>query len=71
VSDNTRIIRMPCVQCFEVQTLIVTAEGVEKRRHGAHVQDAFPELSAAEREMFISGICGKCWDLLFPPEGVE
>ena len=28
-------------------------------------QDAFPYLSADERETLISGICGECWDNLF------
>jgi len=35
---------------------------------GALVQDAFPYLSADEREMLISGICPKCWDKLFGEE---
>jgi hypothetical protein len=29
---------------------------------GVNVQIAFPYLSAGEREMLVSGICGKCWD---------
>lgn len=29
---------------------------------GALVQDAFPYLSADEREMLISGICPTCWE---------
>lgn len=28
-------------------------------------QDAFPYLSADEREMLISGICPTCWDGMF------
>ena len=32
---------------------------------GELAQDAFPYLSAAEREMLISGICPKCWDKMF------
>lgn len=32
---------------------------------GMMAQDAFPYLSAAEREMLISGICPKCWDKMF------
>jgi len=36
--------------------------------HGVHAQDAFPYLSAGEREMLISGICGACWDKLFADE---
>ena len=32
---------------------------------GAHAQDAFPYLSADEREMLISGICPTCWERTF------
>lgn len=41
---------------------------------GMCAQDAFPYLSADEREMLISGICPDCWDSMFargedePPE---
>ena len=32
---------------------------------GMKAQDAFPYLSANEREMLISGICPTCWDKMF------
>jgi len=32
---------------------------------GMMVQDAFPYLSADEREMLITGICPTCWDKMF------
>lgn len=32
---------------------------------GMMAQDAFPYLSADEREMLISGICGDCWEKYF------
>lgn len=32
---------------------------------GMMAQDAFPYLSADEREMLISGICPQCWDKYF------
>lgn len=32
---------------------------------GMMAQDAFPYLSADEREMLISGICPTCWDKMF------
>ena len=38
---------------------------------GALVQDAFPYLSADEREMLISGICPKCWRDTFGDEDEE
>lgn len=36
-----------------------------------HAQDAFPYLSADEREMLISGICPKCWADAFNEEEDE
>lgn len=38
---------------------------------GALVQDAFPYLSADEREMLISGICPTCWEKSFGGEPEE
>ena len=35
---------------------------------GMKVQDAFPYLTASEREMLISGICPTCWDAMFGKE---
>ena len=32
---------------------------------GVLVQDAFPYLSADEREMLVSGICPTCWEETF------
>ena len=40
-------------------------------QNGEHAQDAFPYLSASERELLISGICPSCWDNMFPPEEDE
>jgi len=28
--------------------------------------DIFPNFSPGDREMFISGICDKCWHILYP-----
>lgn len=30
-----------------------------------NIQDIFPDLSADDREILISGICGSCYDKLF------
>jgi hypothetical protein len=35
------------------------------------IEQAFPSLSAAERELLLSGFCGKCFDLICPPQGEE
>lgn len=31
------------------------------------IQDALNYLSAGERELLLSGVCGKCFDMMFPP----
>jgi hypothetical protein len=38
---------------------------------GVLTQDAFPYLSASERESLISGICSECWDDMFGEEEEE
>ena len=38
---------------------------------GELVQNAFPYLSADEREMLVSGICPKCWAKTFGDEEEE
>ena len=37
-------------------------------QEGKNAQDAFPYLSADERELLISGICKECWDSTFGNE---
>ena len=34
-------------------------------QNGELAQDAFPYISANEREMLISGCCPRCWDKMF------
>jgi hypothetical protein len=34
----------------------------------SHIQDALPELSADNRELLISGVCGECFDNMFKGE---
>lgn len=36
---------------------------------GMLVQDAFPYLSASEREMLITGCCPTCWNKMFGDDG--
>ncbi len=39
-----------------------------KWQEGELAQNAFPYLSADEREMLISGVCPKCWAKTFGEE---
>lgn len=58
----------PCYACGEKQTVRAKIHDLARFRDGGFAQDCFPYLPAAEREFLISGICGKCWDEMFPAE---
>ena len=54
-----------CRHCGEEHTMEVSQEGFQKWNEGELIQNALSELSADEREILISGICGKCYDTMF------
>lgn len=58
-------IQVSCLNCHKDYSLEVLAEDVIKYKNGAFVQDAFPYLSADERELLISKTCGACFDEMF------
>ncbi|MBO1003151.1 hypothetical protein [Pseudogracilibacillus auburnensis] len=51
-----------CISCKKIYGLKVHPKDIVRLSEGAHVQDAMPYLSADDRELLISGICGKCFD---------
>lgn len=56
-----------CGRCgydFEVPA---TAEQLSNWRSGELIQRAMPNLTADERELLISGYCGKCFDEITMP----
>lgn len=55
-----------CRMCGKKHVIIMPAAGYllwAQRR--AKIQDALPNLTADERELLVSGICGKCFDKMF------
>lgn len=54
-----------CPFCGEVHNIWVNEVDYNAWFEGELAQDAFPYLSADEREMLISGICPTCWDGMF------
>lgn len=54
-----------CSVCSNQYEVTVAPEDLAKYRAGAHAQHVFPYLSAGERELIISGVCGECFDRLF------
>lgn len=67
--EEIMVMECKCVNCGAITKLEVPTDHWAAWQHrGAYIQDAFPELSKAERELLISGFCGTCWDVIFPKE---
>jgi hypothetical protein len=61
-----------CTKCKRSIELPTTNARVEQwRSSGQLIQRALPELNADERELLISGYCGKCFDALFADDDEE
>ena len=53
-----------CPCCKQVQSVVCKEEGLVKWQNGAYIQDALRELTPAQRELLITGICPKCWKMM-------
>ena len=51
----------PCLGCADRATFTMTDEQFARFQAGEHVQRIFPDWSAGDREMLISGKCPSCW----------
>ena len=58
-------LRIKCPVCGEVNTVTVSCEDFNAWQNGELIQIAFSYLSAEEREIIKTGICGKCWENMF------
>lgn len=54
-----------CPFCGKGQEVEVNEQDYWDWEDGTLAQEAFPYLSADEREVLISGICHTCWDSMF------
>jgi hypothetical protein len=63
--DNIIVIATSCPICGAEHFVKVPEEAYEAWQNGALIQNAFPFLSAEEREWLISGICSECFDRMF------
>ena len=69
---KTSIKSKPCPECNDTGKVFeVEREEADKFIAGAHIQDAFPNMPADERERFISGICPTCWNKMFAMDEEE
>ena len=61
-----------CPRCHKVHEVVVDFEDYTNYQMGdANIQDAFPYLSANEREYILTGFCEDCWNDLFADEDEE
>ena len=58
----------PCWVCKEPSVMVVVTEMLRRYHAGALIQDAFPNMSAEDRERIKTGIHEACWKTIFPPE---
>lgn len=58
----------PCVVTREEYSVTVEGQELHRYRCGEYIQDAFPNLSRADREFLLTGISPKGWEILFKEE---
>lgn len=56
---------LPCPTCGESLTVELPTSNLFAYNQGASITEVFPNLAPAERERFISGTCGTCWNAMF------
>ena len=56
-----------CNHCDHSEDITFGFDDYAKWKDGEYIQFALDYLTPDEREMIISGTCGKCFDEFFPP----
>lgn len=65
INPDSKEVTLICMDCKESTTLQLTNEQIKRWKEGELIQNVIPELTEDQRELLISGICGKCFDYLF------
>jgi hypothetical protein len=69
-TEGSTNLNITCNMCHNDYSIWVEDEDYRDWVNGKMCQDAFPYLDAGEREILISGTCGKCFDLLFEADSI-
>lgn len=64
--DRYTVESLPCPDCNSTLGVSIRGAYLYRYNQGAHITEVLPDLSPADRERFITGICPICWDKLFP-----
>ena len=69
-SGHEAVLQVFCPVCTEPKRMTVTREQLLELCSPScrSVQHVLPNMPAAERELLLTGICGKCWDKEFRDE---
>ncbi len=62
--SSSKIIYTKCPDCQTPSAVVVDKASYDSWWSGTLIQDAFPGLSADDREKLITGICPDCWKKL-------
>ena len=54
-----------CISCGEKSNIQLDEDKFQAWRQGEYVQNVWPEKSADDRELLITGTHPKCWDEMF------
>lgn len=68
IIGDVAVVKRVCPFCGEVFEIHVPLAGFEAWQNGELVQNAFPELTAENREFLISGMCRDCQEKIFGEE---
>ena len=63
--DTTITLKKQCHMCSKEFTIEVPTNGYFAWCSGERIQKAMSDVPPEERELLISGICGKCFDKMF------
>jgi hypothetical protein len=62
------ILSRQCSECGINRQIEVPDDGYIQWQRGELIQNALPSVNIGDRELLISGICGSCFDEMFPEE---
>jgi hypothetical protein len=65
--DNTITKTYNCNHCDHAEDITFGFDDYAKWKDGEVIQHAMDYLTPNQREIMISGTCGKCFDRFFPP----
>jgi hypothetical protein len=71
MSDTIVVKTKTCTVCGEYEVWSLDRQAVTKWQEGEYIQNAFPNMSAEDRELLISGTHPACWNKLFGEDDNE